>query len=147
MMNKIKELIKENNEIIKYLIFGALTTLISLTTYFIMTLFLDVNEPIQLQVCNITSWILSILFAFFTNKIFVFKSKEKKTIKELIKFLTGRIITLLIDMIIMFIFVSLMHFNDKIVKLLLQIIIIILNYIISKYFVFKKENKNHNDIT
>lgn len=141
MINKLKSIIKKYDEVIKYLFFGFLTTIVSLLSYYIMTLFLDVNNPFLLQICNIISWILSVLFAFYTNKKYVFKSKEKNKSNELIKFTLGRVFTLLIDMSCMFIFVSLWHFNDKIVKLLLQVVIIILNYIVSKFYVFQKNKK------
>lgn len=137
--NKKKiNIFKKYNELIKYLIVGFLTVLITILSYYICTLFLNPNNPIQLQVCNIISWISAVIFAYYANRIYVFKSENTNKIKEAIIFITTRIITLLLDMLIMFIFVSSLSINDKISKLISQFIVIVANYIISKYIVFKK---------
>ncbi len=135
----MKEIIKRNREIISYLIIGVLTTIVSLISYYILTItILSPNNPIELTIANIISWILSVLFAYITNRKYVFQSKDKNILKEASKFTLSRVTTLIIDILLMFIFVSLLHFNDKIIKLLVQVIIIILNYIFSKLLVFKK---------
>lgn len=135
-------LYKKNKEIINYLIVGVLTTLISIGVYYVLTVsFLNPNNEIELQLANIISWVIAVLFAYVTNRIYVFESNNKNILSELIKFSSSRITTLLIEMIFMFISVSLMHFNDKIMKVVAQVIVIILNYVFSKIFVFKKEIK------
>ncbi len=135
----MKEIIKRNREIISYLIIGVLTTIVSLVSYCLLTItILSPNNPIELTIANIISWILSVLFAYITNRKYVFQSKDKNILKEASKFTLSRVTTLIIDILLMFIFVSLLHFNDKIIKLLVQVIIIILNYIFSKLLVFKK---------
>lgn len=127
-------------EIILYLIFGVLTTVVSLLTYYICTItFLNPNNAIEIQIANIISWITCVTFAFFTNRKYVFESKESIK-KEGIKFYISRLSALLIDVVMIFIFVSLLKINDKIIKLVNQVIIIIFNYIASKLFVFKKGN-------
>lgn len=135
----MKEIIKRNREIISYLIIGVLTTIVSLISYYLLTItILSPNNPLELTIANIISWIISVLFAYITNRKYVFQSKDKNILKEASKFTLSRVTTLIIDIILMFIFVSILHFNDKIIKLLVQIIIIILNYIFSKLLVFKK---------
>ena len=130
---------KNYKEVINYLIVGGLTTFISLLVYYICVItFLNPNNDIELQIANVISWIAGVLFAYFTNRKFVFESKEENKIKEAGKFVGSRIVTLVIDMVIMWIGVSLLSFNDKIMKLFSQIVIIILNYVFSKLFVFKK---------
>ena len=125
-------------EIILYLIFGVLTTVVSLLTYYICTItFLNPNNAVEIQIANIISWITCVTFAFFTNRKYVFESKEDIK-KEGIKFYISRLSALLIDVIMIFIFVTLLKINDKIIKLVNQVIIIIFNYIASKLFVFKK---------
>ena len=125
-------------EIILYLIFGVLTTVVSLLTYYLCTItFLNPNNAIEIQIANIISWITCVTFAFFTNRKYVFESKEDIK-KEGIKFYISRLSALLIDVVMIFIFVSLLKINDKIIKLVNQVIIIIFNYIASKLFVFKK---------
>lgn len=129
----------KNEEIWNYLIVGGLTTIISLLTYYICVLtFLNPNQTIELQIANIISWIIAISFAYITNRVFVFKSKENNIKKEATSFVTSRIITLLLDMLTMFVIVTLLKFNDKIAKLITQVIVTVGNYIISKLFVFKK---------
>lgn len=129
----------KNEELWNYLIVGGLTTLVSLTTYFICTVtFLDPNHSLQLQIANVISWIFAVAFAYITNRVYVFKSKSKAYFKEITSFVGARIISLLMDMFTMFIIVSVFHFNDKIGKIVSQVIVTIANYILSKLLVFKK---------
>lgn len=139
-MHKILELYKKYKEIINYLIFGVLTTVVSLATYWICTYtFLDPEINWQLQLANIISWILAVAFAYFTNRKYVFESTETNKLKEGAKFAGSRLTTLALDMVVMWIGVSILHFSDKIIKLISQVLIIIGNYIISKLFVFRKK--------
>lgn len=133
---------KKYEELINYLIIGILTTIVSLATYYLLTLtILDANNKVYLQIANIISWLASVSFAYFTNRKYVFKVKNKSNIKECLNFYISRISTLLIDMIIMYIFVSKLKFDNKIVKLIAQVVIIILNYILSKFIVFKSSKE------
>ena len=139
-MKKISSLYKKYEEIINYLIVGVLTTIVSLVTYFLCVhTFLNSSNGLELQIANIISWIVSVIFAYITNRIFVFKSKSKKYVKEIIEFFGARILTLLMDMGIMFLFVTILHGNDTIGKLISQVVITIANYIFSKLFVFKNK--------
>lgn len=135
----MKNLYNKYKEIINYLIFGVLTTLVSLTVYYgLVFTVLDPNISLQLQVANILSWVAGVLFAYFTNRKYVFNSNNKNKFKEFISFSGARVITLLLDMGIMFLFVSVLGGNDKFFKLVSQVLIIIGNYILSKLVVFKK---------
>ena len=142
-----KKIINKNSEIIRYVIVGGLTTLVSLLSYYIcIWLFLNPDNGVQLQVANIISWILSVTFAYFANRKYVFKSNGK-VIGEVVEFYSSRILTLLIDMLSMFLMVTLFHIDDKIAKILVQFIILVLNYIFSKYLVFNnKKSKIKNTI-
>ena len=129
-------------EIIRYLIVGVLTTVLSLGVYFILTnTFLNPHKKLELQLANIISWFISVLFAYFANRKYVFESKEKHIFKESLAFFSSRLATLILDMLIMFLGVSILSFNDKLVKLFSQIVIIVLNYVLSKLFVFQKKDK------
>ena len=140
MIDKIKNLYKKYNEIIMYLIIGGLTTLINIFAYFLVThAFLNPKDKLELQIAEVIAWIIAVIFAYYTNKKYVFKVKRNKTLKEALSFFSSRIVTLLIEMVIMYIFVSLLNFDDKIIKIIAQIIVIILNYVFSKFIVFKKE--------
>jgi len=135
----IKNIYNKYKEIINYLIFGTLTTLIALTIYYVLTFtVLNSDNAIELQVANIISWTGGFIFAYITNRKFVFNSKNNR-LKELFLFFLSRISTLLLDMLIMFIFVTLLKYNDSIFKLISQVIVIISNYILSKLIVFKKQ--------
>lgn len=136
----MKKLIKKYEEIIRYLIVGVLTTIVSLGTYYLFTsTVLNPKVQIELQIANILAWIFSVTFAYFTNRKYVFMKKDKASIKEATSFYTSRISTLLLDMLFMFIFVSILKFPDKIIKIIVQFIIVILNYIFSKLLVFKNK--------
>lgn len=136
----MKNLYKKYEEIINYLIVGVLTTVVSLVTYYLaVSTILDPNNAIELQIANIFSWVCAVTFAYITNRLFVFKSKEKNKLKEITSFVGSRVITLLMDMGIMFLMVTLAGINDKIAKLVVQVVVTIANYIFSKLFVFKKK--------
>ena len=130
-------------EIINYIIIGGLTTVVSLLVYYGLTYTIfDPNVSLELQITNIISWISSVTFAYFTNRKYVFKQKNKINFKEISGFYLSRISTLILDMLLMYIFVTKLKFNDKIIKLIVQVIVIVLNYVLSKIFVFKKEKNS-----
>ena len=136
----MKELLKKYSEIIRYLIIGVLTTMVSLGVYYILTLTIfDPKKAIELQITNIISWKASVTFAYFTNRSFVFQQTQKMSLKEAVNFYLSRLSTLGIDMIMMYILVTLLGFNDKIIKLIVQVVVIVLNYVFSKFFVFNKK--------
>ena len=118
-----------------YLIFGFFTTLINILTYKIL-----VNLNINYIIANIIAWIISVIFAFITNKYIVFDNKTSNFIKEFLKFVISRLGTGLFDILFMFITISLLNFDDFIMKIISNIVVIILNYILSKFIVFKKDN-------
>lgn len=141
-MKKIKELYLKYEEVINYLFIGVCTTIISLIVYYVcvLTLF-NPEKPLLLQCANILSWIIAVAFAYFANRKVVFKSKNKNIKNEASKFIGARVVTLFIDMSFMWLTVSILGFNDKIMKIISNILIVILNYIFSKLFVFIKEEK------
>ena len=138
----IKELYLKYKEIINYLIVGVLTTVVSLTVYYGLVLtVLDPQNPIQLQAANIVSWVCAVIFAYWANRKFVFESKSTEIVKEAGAFVTARIGTLVMDMVFMFVTVSLFGMNDKVAKLLDQVMVTIANYVFSKLFVFKDKKE------
>lgn len=140
-MKRIIEIYKKNKEIINYLIVGGLTTVVSLAVYYGCVLtFLDPKIGVQLQIANILSWIAAVTFAYFTNRKYVFESKNTNMLSEAVSFYISRAATLLLDMGFMFIFVTMLGMNDKIAKLVVQVLVMISNYILSKFIVFKNEN-------
>ena len=141
-MNKIFELYKKYKEIINYLIVGGLTTVVSMAIFYGSTwTFLDGNDAFELQVANVLSWVGAVVFSYFANRVFVFESKEKNIFKELMAFLSSRVVTLLLDMGTMFVLSTLLHINYNFSKIVAMVLVTVGNYVISKVFVFKKKEK------
>ena len=139
VMGKIKKIMGRYRELISYLIVGGLTTVVSLGTYYGCTLtVLDAAVPLQLQAANVLSWIAAVTFAYFTNRKYVFESRNQHMLKEAGAFYASRLSTLLMDMGLMFLMVTILGWDDKIAKLIVQVVVTIANYVISKFFVFKK---------
>ena len=133
----MKNIISKYKEVILYLIFGVLTTVVNIVAYAVCTrvFSLDVYSS------NVVAWVLAVLFAYFTNKNYVFSSKAKsykEKIKEVLLFYWYRLLTFGIDMLIMYVMIDLMGINDIASKIVDNVVIIILNYIFSKCFIFKK---------
>ena len=136
-MSNIKELIIKYKFIILYGIFGVLTTVINIGVYGVLYSGLGVSNVIS----NVIAWVISVLFAFITNKLWVFESKSfnfKLFVKELGSFTVCRVATGVLDLGIMFVGVDLLKGPSIILKILSNVIVIILNYILSKLLVFKK---------
>ena len=123
---------------------GGLTTLISLAVkYGLLFTILDASDAMELQIAVIISWIIAVAFAYFANRIFVFHSKSKQYLKEVSGFVAGRVATLIMEMIIMWFFVTLLGLDSNlwviVWTIVAQVLVIIGNYVISKVFVFKKD--------
>lgn len=135
-----KETYLKHKEIINYLIVGGLTTVVSLATYYLCVMtFLDPLKPLQLQIANIISWIVAVAFAYFTNRKYVFESHNPNMLREATAFFASRIGTLLMDMGAMLLMVTVMGVDDKVAKLIVQVIVTIGNYVLSKLLVFKNK--------
>lgn len=145
MINLLENIIEEDNniswynkikEIIWYGFFGVLTTLVNIISFY----FLD-KTGMNVYLNNFIAWFLSVLFAFITNKLYVFNSKsldKKVVIKEICSFFFFRILSLGIDMAGMYICISLLNIGKMISKIIMNVIVIVANYIFSKIFIFKK---------
>ena len=123
---------------ILYLIFGVLSTIVNILTYAFCTR----NLNIEFLISNWIAWIVAVLFAYITNKFFVFESKEtniKFLIKELSSFVSCRLLSGIIEMILMYTMISLMSLNDFIVKIITNVVVVILNFIFSKIIIFKNK--------
>ena len=144
-MKKLWSLYKKYQEIINYLVVGGLTTVVAVGSKLaLLATVLDQKNGLELQIAEIISWALAVLFAYITNKKFVFKSNTKgsKGFKEAFDFVKGRIATQIIQMFIMWFFVTFLKLNTNtwvvIFTFICQIMQIVLNYVISKFLVFKK---------
>lgn len=130
----MKNIIQKNKEIIMYLVFGVLTTVVNIVVYYIFSNLLHMNYLFS----NAVAWFLSVLFAYVTNRKYVFDSKNNQIIKEAISFFGCRLATGIMDMVLMWFLVNFNIVNDVVAKVVVNVIVVILNYILSKLVVFKK---------
>lgn len=134
----IAELIKKYKSVISYLFFGVCTTVINIATYYLCYNISDIpNVP-----STVIAWVVAVVFAYITNKLFVFDSKSFKAdvlVREVASFFGCRLITGILDVIIMYVAVDVMDMNSTLWKLVSNILVIILNYIASKLVIFKKK--------
>ena len=124
----MKELLMKYKEIIMYLVFGVLTTVVNIVVYF-----LHINYLIS----NALAWFLSVLFAYITNRKYVFESSSQNILKEAVSFFSSRLATGILDMVLMWLFVYFNVVNDVIAKVIVNVIVVVLNYVLSKLVVFK----------
>ncbi len=141
MTEKIKELCKKYEEIIIYLIVGVMTTIVSWAAAFLGKLVLDMDVSWQNTLNNMISWAVGVLFAYPLNRKWVFKSKNPKILKEFLGFASSRISTLLMDIVIMWLTVNVIHMNYWIAKIFISsVVVTIANYVFSKLLIFKKKS-------
>ena len=150
-MKKIKNFILKYKELILYLIFGVLTTVVSIFSFWLFGLFIP--DKLYL-ITNVISWIIAVIFAFVTNKLFVFESKKwgkTELSAEIPKFLGARVFSLVIEELGLILFIDVLGFNEfnkvifgfnltgeLIAKSIMAVIVIVLNYFFSKFMIFKK---------
>ncbi len=130
----MKNLLKTHRTLVLYLIFGGLTTAVNMICFFFFKKVFSFSTGIS----NVIAWFLSVLFAFVTNKYIVFKDKGKEKLKQLAEFFGARIFSGLLDTVIIVIFIDYLLFPEFLIKLLSNILVIIINYIASKFIIFKK---------
>ena len=146
MNDKIKNLIKKflNKETISYLIFGVLTTIINIVVFWFAEreLAFIMSEDAASLVGNVIAWVISVAFAFVTNKLFVFESKSmafKVVMAELTGFVIARLLSLAFDEGFMFVAIVLLSMNSLLAKIISNVFVVIINYVLSKFFIFKNK--------
>lgn len=133
----IREYWDKYKDVIFYLVFGVLTTVVNIVTYWVCVHILGTS----VMVGTIVAWVLAVFFAYITNRSLVFHSSASGTdeiMKEITSFFACRIGTGVVDWAIMLVFVTILHFNDMIVKILANFIVIVLNFVLSKFVIFKQ---------
>ena len=136
-MDTVLKVFNKYKEVILYLFFGVLTTIVSLTSYYLCSEVLHIHYLIS----NVISWVFAVAFAYVTNRIFVFESKSNdlnSVLREIITFVNCRLLSGVIDTGVMFLLVSVLFINDLYAKLFTQVIVVVLNYVFSKLIIFKK---------
>ncbi len=157
-------------EMVLYLVFGVLTTAVNLLTFWLFKkLFISIgwsgvlnsaftslgwekaidflSDGSEYLDANTIAWVAGVLFAFFTNKLFVFESKSWKpavAAKEFIAFVGARLFSFAVESVMMFVMVSLLNMNELLAKIVVAVIVIILNYVFSKLFIFKNKEKTED---
>ena len=138
MIQKIRSLVEKYWDIITYLIFGVLTTVVNYMVYLPVYNLLGLSASVS----NMIAWVVAVAFAYLTNKPFVFKSHDwsrQTVIPELTKFVSCRIASGAMETVILLVAVDLMGWNGNLWKLVTQVLVVILNYVFSKLIVFKKK--------
>lgn len=149
-------------EVLSYLFFGVMTTVVNFLTYFVVdkiVLLATGNKLMEVilftfaiksfsmpftmaTIANIIAWVVSVAFAFVTNKLFVFESKEKKAgvvLKEIAGFVSGRLVSLVLFEVLLFTWICSLNLNEYVAKIIVAVLVVIFNYVISKLFIFKKD--------
>ena len=145
MINLLNNYIKEDDHtswfnklrsVISYLFFGVLSMVLNIVSFYLFT-----KMGINLYISNFIAWFLAVIFAYVTNKIFVFNSlslSKKTLLKESLLFLLFRVLSLGIDMGLMYTFISVLFIDKIISKVLVNVVVVFVNYIFSKFIIFKK---------
>ncbi|MEA5027132.1 hypothetical protein SDC9_135617 [bioreactor metagenome] len=140
-MQKLWIKLVARREVILYLFFGVMTTVVNFIVYTITTRLMAVD----VIAASVIAWVIAVIFAYITNKFFVFESKNLRgdlLIKEITAFTLARLFSLGIDIAIMYVGVKMLFIFDIYVKIVSQIVVVLMNYILSKFLIFKKEDKN-----
>lgn len=138
VFEKIRHLTKKYWDIVSYLFFGVLTTLVNFLVYFPLYNWMRLSATFS----NIIAWVIAVAFAYLTNKPFVFKSHDwtaKTVLPELTKFVGCRIGSGLLETLVIFLTVDMLTWNGNSMKIIISVVVVILNYIASKWIVFKNK--------
>ena len=140
MIDKIRTLITKYWDILSYLFFGGMTTVVNFIVYYPLLNW----ASLPAYLCNIFAWVAAVAFAYLTNKPFVFKSNDwsaKTVLPELTKFVSCRLGSGLLETGIILLTVDVLHWSGNIMKLITSILVVVLNYVGSKLFVFKNKKE------
>lgn len=138
MFEKCKRLVKAHWDVVTYLIFGVLTTVVNFIVYFPCYNFIGISATVS----NSIAWVVAVAFAYLTNKPFVFGSHEwsaKVVVPELAKFVSTRIFSLVLENVVLFFAVEKLGGNGNIWKIFTQVLVVVINYVGSKLLVFRKK--------
>ena len=153
-MTEIKELIKKHKQLIVYVIFGVLTTLVNLVSFFVLEYIFGSGGNGYI-IYNAVAWLIAVIFAYVTNKLYVFESKSwapKLVIKESVEFLLARLFSFVVEEFGLILMVEVLSFGEysfnlkvitltgtSLAKILLSVVVIVMNYFFSKFIIFKNK--------
>lgn len=140
MIDKIKDLYYKHMQMVNYVFFGGLTTLVNFVTYFVALKVLNIpNVP-----SNLIAWLVSVLFAFVVNKLYVFRSMSlemKVILFELFSFVSVRLLTGALETVIMYVGVDVMNYNELVLKIIANVIVLLTNYFGSILIIFRRKDE------
>ena len=133
----MREFYQKHKSVILYIFFGGLTTVVSIGSFVVFDSLLHLDPLIA----NLLSWVCAVSFAYVTNRTWVFSSKATGAAvpKEIASFVAGRLFTLGLEEVMILVFVTWLNFNSTLIKFLAQFVVLVLNYVISKLFVFRNK--------
>ena len=138
MIGTIRALLRRHRELVSYVFWGVMTTIVNYVTYTLLTEVFHVHYLTS----TIIAWTLSVLFAYFVNKLYVFQSRDwawRVALRELWQMVASRLFSLGLEMAIMWCFVDMLQCNHLVVKLAANVVVVIVNYVLSKFVIFKKK--------
>lgn len=138
MIEKLKNLYTKYREMISYLFWGVMATVVNWVVYFPLEKLFHINY----LVANVIAWIAAVVFAFFTNRVFVFRSERhgaKAVLIEFFSFVAARLFSFGCEELLMFLGGDVAHINTDVVKIAVAVIVVILNYVFSKLLIFRKD--------
>lgn len=133
----VRALLRRHRETVSYLFWGVMTTVVNYTVYFLLRTGLSV----PLVAGNTAAWVVSVLFAYFVNKLFVFRSRDwawRVALRELWQMVASRLFSLGLETGILWLFVERLRCGEPLVKLLANVVVVIVNYLLSKFIIFRK---------
>ena len=133
----MRKIFGKYNQVFSYFFWGTGTTIVNYGIYFLCTELIDLHHLIS----NTIAWVLSVVYAFVVNKVLVFASKSWKpeiALKEFYKFVSARFLSGILETLLLLIFVDFLEINDAIIKVLASVLIVAINYFLSKRLIFKK---------
>ena len=139
-MGKLMKIYRKNEEAISYLFWGGVAFVLGTGLFYVFANVMGLYE----QIANVLSWVICVIFVYFTNRTFVFKSKVKgfkNRLKEFKDCVTARVLTLVMENVILFVMIDLLSINNMISKLVGQFVVIVSNYFLSKLWIFKNKEK------
>ena len=137
-LRSVGAFLKKYRQPLDYLFWGGCTTLVNFVVYFLFTRVI----PLDIVIANILAWCAAVLFAFFVNKILVFHSgswKWKLLFPEFVKFIGARVVSLVMETVLLWLCVDVAHLNDFIMKILISVLVVISNYVFSKLYIYKRK--------
>ena len=140
MIDTILALVRKHRELISYVFWGVMTTVVNYVSYTLLT---EVMHIYYLT-GTVIAWAVSVLFAYFVNKLFVFQSRDwawRVALRELWQMVASRLFSLGLEMAIMWFFVDLLHCPHLMVKLAANVVVVIVNYVLSKWIIFKPKQR------